>query len=42
MLSKQSSDIGILKRINKSIETLTDSGELNRISRHWEISQKEE
>jgi polar amino acid transport system substrate-binding protein len=42
MLSKQSSDIGILKRINKSIETLTDSGELKRISRHWEISQKEE
>jgi polar amino acid transport system substrate-binding protein len=40
MLSKQSLDIEILKKINKAIETLTDSGELKRISRRWETSQK--
>jgi polar amino acid transport system substrate-binding protein len=42
MLSKQSSDIEILNKINKAIVTLTDNGELRGISRHWEISQKEE
>jgi polar amino acid transport system substrate-binding protein len=42
MLSKQSSDIEILNKINKAIVTLTDNGELKRISRHWEISQKGE
>jgi len=40
MLSKQSLDIEILKKINKAIQTLTDSGELKRISRRWETSQK--
>jgi polar amino acid transport system substrate-binding protein len=42
MLSKQSSDIEILNKINKAVVTLTDNGELKRISRHWETSQKEE
>jgi polar amino acid transport system substrate-binding protein len=42
MLSKKSSDIEILNKINKAIVTLTDNGELRGISRHWEISQKEE
>jgi polar amino acid transport system substrate-binding protein len=40
MLSKQSSDIEILKKVNKAIETLTDSGELKRISQRWETTQK--
>lgn len=42
MLSKKSSDIVILNKINKAIVTLTDNSELREISRHWEISQKEE
>jgi polar amino acid transport system substrate-binding protein len=42
MLSKQSSDIEILNNINKAIVTLTNNGELKRISRRWETSQKEQ
>ncbi|MFT4810657.1 MAG: polar amino acid transport system substrate-binding protein [Paraglaciecola sp.] len=42
MLSKQSSDIETLNKINKAIKTLTDNGELKRISRRWETSKKGE
>ena len=41
MLSKKSSDIETLNKINEAIVTLTASGELKRISQRWEISQKE-
>jgi polar amino acid transport system substrate-binding protein len=39
LLSKQSSDVETLNKINKAIETLTDNGELKRISRSWEASR---
>jgi polar amino acid transport system substrate-binding protein len=39
MLSKQSSDIEVLNKINKAIVTLTDNGELKRISSNWKASQ---
>jgi polar amino acid transport system substrate-binding protein len=40
MLSKKSTDMKILNKINSAISTLTDSGELNRISASWEALQK--
>lgn len=39
MLSKKSSDIGTLNKINMAITTLTDNGELKRISGSWQTSQ---
>jgi len=42
MLSKKSSDIGTLEKINKAIATLTDNGELKRISGSWKASQRGE
>ena len=39
MLSKQSSNTGTLDKINKAITTLTDNGELMRISSSWKQSQ---
>jgi polar amino acid transport system substrate-binding protein len=39
MLSKQSSDIATLERINKAISTLTNNGELSRISGSWKASR---
>jgi polar amino acid transport system substrate-binding protein len=39
MLSKKSSDPNTLHKINKAIATLTDNGELKRISGSWEASQ---
>jgi polar amino acid transport system substrate-binding protein len=41
MLSKKSSDIETLNKINEAIATLTANGELKRISQRWKISQKE-
>ena len=41
MLSKESSDIGILDKINLAIKTLTDRGELKKISTRWEETLKE-
>jgi polar amino acid transport system substrate-binding protein len=40
MLSKQSTSIETLNKINEAIKTLTDNGELKRISRRWETLQK--
>jgi polar amino acid transport system substrate-binding protein len=42
MLSKKSSDVGTLNKINKAISTLTDNGELKRISGSWKASQNTE
>jgi polar amino acid transport system substrate-binding protein len=39
MLSKQSSDVATLEKINTAITTLTDNGELIRISDSWKASQ---
>lgn len=39
MLSKKSSNVATLDKINKAIATLTDNGELKRISGSWEASQ---
>ena len=39
MLSKQSSDVVTLDKINKAITTLTDNGELTKISDSWKASQ---
>ena len=39
MLSKKSSNIDTLGKINQAITTLKDNGELERISSHWEASQ---
>ena len=39
MLSKKSSDMATLNKINKAITTLTDNGELSRISESWKASQ---
>jgi polar amino acid transport system substrate-binding protein len=38
MLSKQSSDVATLDKINKAITTFTENGELKRISGNWEAS----
>jgi polar amino acid transport system substrate-binding protein len=40
MLSKLSADAGTLDKINKAITTLTNNGELNRISGNWKAAQK--
>jgi polar amino acid transport system substrate-binding protein len=40
MLSKQTSNAETLDKINKAITTLTDNGELKRISGSWEATQK--
>ena len=40
MLSKKSTDIKTLDKINNAIVTLTDNGELKRISTSWETSRK--
>lgn len=42
MLSKKSSDTGTLHEINKAIATLTDNGELKRISGSWKASHRSE
>jgi polar amino acid transport system substrate-binding protein len=42
MLSRKSSDIETLQRINAAIKTLTNNGELKRISGSWEASQSSE
>jgi polar amino acid transport system substrate-binding protein len=42
MLSKKSSQVGVLNKINRAISTLTDNGELNRISSLWKASQTNE
>ena len=39
MLSKQSSDVETLHKINNAIVTLIDNGELKRISSSWKVSQ---
>lgn len=39
MLSKKSSDIETLEKLNKAITTLTDNGELSRINQSWKASQ---
>jgi polar amino acid transport system substrate-binding protein len=39
ILSKQSSDVETLNKINKAILTLTDNGELKRISTKWQASR---
>lgn len=39
MLSKKSSDVVTLDKINKAITSLTENGELNRISDRWRASQ---
>ncbi|WP_339724676.1 transporter substrate-binding domain-containing protein [uncultured Paraglaciecola sp.] len=39
MLSKKSSDISTLHKINKAIDTLTNNGELQRISGNWKALQ---
>jgi polar amino acid transport system substrate-binding protein len=39
ILSKQSSDVETLNKINKAILTLTDNGELKRISSKWQASR---
>jgi polar amino acid transport system substrate-binding protein len=39
MLSKESSDKGVLDKINRAINTLMDNGELGRISNSWRASQ---
>ncbi|MBU3003829.1 substrate-binding periplasmic protein [Paraglaciecola arctica] len=42
MLSKKSSDISTLNRINQAITTLTENGELSRISDSWRTLQSED
>ncbi len=42
MLSKQSSDTGTLDKINRAIITLTDNGDLKKISRSWEALRRVE
>ena len=39
ILSKQSSDVETLNKINKAIVTLRDNGELKRISNHWQATR---
>ena len=42
MLSKKSSDISTLNKINQAITTLTENGELSRISNSWRTLQSED
>ena len=41
MLSKKTINIDIVDKINKAISTLTNSGELSRISSTWKASHKD-